>query len=263
MVNGKEIYKLLAGKDNNKDQSYFLCQLSQNQLKRALFPIGEMQKAEVREIAKKLKLASADKKDSQGICFVGKVDLPVFLQQKLASKKGDIIEIPIEFYTNQNENSPIINMDDLKSVSSPIKYSRNNGFKVGEHNGAHFFTVGQRKGINVGGKPLPLFVIATDITENILYVGQGQEHPGLFRKALFIQLEEIHYIRPDLAFKPGDIIEFSIRHRYRQPLQKARLHMMEDGLYIVFEELQRGITPGQFAAWYQNDELIGSGPIFE
>jgi tRNA-specific 2-thiouridylase len=259
----KEIYRLLAGKDNNKDQSYFLCQLSQEQLKRAMFPIGDMQKSEVREIAKKLKLASADKKDSQGICFVGKVDLPVFLQQKLSAKKGDIIEIPEEYYKKGNEYPLHFDNEALKSISSPFRYSKNDGFKVGEHNGAHFFTVGQRKGINVGGKPLPLFVIATDIDENILYVGQGQEHPGLYRKALFIKNEEIHHVRPDLALNPGEEIELDIRHRYRQPLQKAKLYMKEEGLYIVFEKEQRGITPGQFAAWYQNDELIGSGPIYK
>jgi tRNA-uridine 2-sulfurtransferase len=261
--NGTEIYRLLAGKDKNKDQSYFLCQLSQDQLKKAVFPIGDLQKPEVREIAKKLNLASADKKDSQGICFVGKVDLPVFLQQKLASKKGDIIEIPEDFYNSHNELNINSENIDLKQISRPYNYTVNDGFKAGEHNGAHFFTVGQRKGINVGGKPLPLFVIATDTINNILFVGQGQDHQGLLRKGLFIRREEIHYIRKDLALKPGEKKEFLVRHRYRQPLQKAIVYMQEEGLYIVFENNQRGITPGQFAAWYLDDELIGSGPIFE
>jgi tRNA-uridine 2-sulfurtransferase len=260
--NGKIFYQLLAGKDKNKDQSYFLCQLSQNQLEKAMFPIGEMQKSEVREIAKKLKLPSADKKDSQGICFVGKVDLPVFLQQKLSAKKGDIIEIPQEFYSSK-KTYEFAEKADLRLISSPFKYAKNDGFKVGEHNGAHFFTVGQRKGINVGGKALPLFVIATDIIENIIYVGQGQEHPGLFRRGLFIKAEEIHHVRPDLALNPEESKELSIRHRYRQPLQEAILYMKEEGLYIVFENEQRGITPGQFAAWYLGEELLGSGPIFE
>jgi tRNA-specific 2-thiouridylase len=261
--NDKEIYRLLAGADKGKDQSYFLCQLSQEQLKMAVFPIGDMQKSEVRVIAKKQKLASADKKDSQGICFVGKVDLPVFLQQKLSSKKGKIIEIAEEFYAKTDELLKNSDKIDLKNISNPFKYSSKDGVVVGEHNGAHFFTIGQRKGINVGGKPLPLFVIGTDIVENILYVGQGQEHPGLFRKGLFIRKDEIHYVRPDMALKPGEKQEIMVRHRYRQPLQKATLFMETEGMYIVFESAQRGITPGQFASWYLDDELLGSGPIFE
>lgn len=255
--NGKEIYKLLAGSDNNKDQSYFLCQLSQNQLKRALFPIGDIEKPEVRAIAKELKLASADKKDSQGICFVGKVDLPVFLQQKLAPMKGDVIEIDMNFFDNIQSNSHLT----LSELAEPFHFSRKDGKKVGEHNGAHYYTIGQRKGLNIGGKPLPLFVIATDIEENIIYVGQGKDHPGLYRNGLFIDKDEIHYIREDLKMQVGEEKEFLVRHRYRQPLQKATLHMETEGLYIAFEEPQRGITPGQFAAWYFNDELIGSGVI--
>jgi tRNA-uridine 2-sulfurtransferase len=253
----------LAGKDKNKDQSYFLCQLSQAQLQKAIFPIGELQKSEVREIAKKTKLASAEKKDSQGICFVGKVDLPVFLQQKLASKKGDIIEIPENYYKMISENIGNFGTDSLKAISSPFKYNKKDGIKTGEHNGAHFYTIGQRKGLNVGGKPFPLFVIATDTVENIIYVGQGQDHPGLFRKALFIDKNDIHYIREDLRLKPGERKSYLVRHRYRQPLQKAEIYMEENGMYIVFDHLQRGITPGQFAAWYSDEELIGSGTILE
>ncbi len=259
---GNEIYRLLAGKDNNKDQSYFLCQLSQEQLQKALFPIGDLQKSEVREIAKKLKLASADKKDSQGICFVGKVDLPVFLQQKLKSKKGNIIEILPDFYKNIQAIDKKDTKEYLKSLAEPFSYSPQDGFKVGEHNGAHFFTIGQRKGINVGGKPLPLFVIATNTKENIIYVGQGQDHPGLFRKGLFIPADELHYIRPDQKLYPGENKIYFVRHRYRQPLQKATLYMEQEGAYILFENKQRGITSGQFAAWYQDDEVIGSGPIY-
>lgn len=255
---GIQIHKLLAGTDPNKDQSYFLCQLSQKQLAKAMFPIGDIEKPEVRAIAKELKLASADKKDSQGICFVGKVDLPVFLQQKLEPKKGMVVEIERKFYDElKKENSTI------QELAQPYEYRKNNGKKVGEHNGAHFFTVGQRKGLNIGGKPLPLFVIGTDIEENVIYVGQGKDHPGLFRNGLFIKSDEIHYIRTDLKLQIGESKNFLVRHRYRQPLQKATLHMEEEGLYITFEQPQRGITPGQFAAWYDGDELVGSGVINE
>jgi len=260
---GKEIYRLLAGKDPNKDQSYFLCQLSQEQLKRAIFPIGDLLKQEVRAIAKELKLASADKKDSQGICFVGKVDLPVFLQQKLLPKKGDIIEIPEEYYQHLPPIDENESLESLRKIAEPFRYTSKDGKKVGEHNGAHYYTVGQRKGLNVGGKPLPLFVIATDIVENIIFVGQGQNHPGLFRKALFIKKDEIHYTRKDLFFAENEERNYMVRHRYRQPLQEAKTKMDKEGLYIIFKSAQRGITPGQFAAWYDNEELIGSGPIFE
>lgn len=252
----KTIHRLLAGADPNKDQSYFLCQLSQNQISNILFPIGNIEKPEVRKIAKKLKLASAEKKDSQGICFVGKVDLPVFLQQKLESKKGRIVEIDRSFYDNiETENCSI------EELAKPYEYTKHDGEKVGMHIGAHFFTIGQRKGLNVGGKPLPLFVIATNIDKNIIFVGQGKDHPGLYRKALFIKKEEIHYIRPDLEMQVGETRNYLVRHRYRQPLQKAKLIMKTEGLYIVFAEKQRGITAGQFAAWYSGDELIGSGVI--
>jgi len=260
---GKEVYKLLAGKDPNKDQSYFLCQLSQKQLKKALFPIGELLKPEVRAIAKELKLASADKKDSQGICFVGKVDLPVFLQQKLLPKKGDIIEIPEAYYQNLMEVPENNLNENFKKNAEPFRYSKTDGTKIGEHNGAHYYTVGQRKGLNIGGKPFPLFVIATDIIENIIYVGQGQDHPGLFRKALFVQQSEIHFLRTDLTMADGENRNYQVRHRYRQPLQEAIVKKEKEGLYILFKEAQRGITAGQFAAWYDEEELIGSGPIFE
>ena len=258
-VNNKKVYRLLAGKDDNKDQSYFLCQLNQKQLEKSLFPIGDLIKPKVREIANKLKLASAEKKDSQGICFVGKVDLPVFLQQQLKAKDGDIIEIPVDYYDkiediNKSENY-------LKEISKPYKYTEKDGSYTGKHNGAHFYTIGQRKGLNIGGKPLPSFVVATDIETNTIYTGQGTDHPGLFRKALFIKTDEIHYIREDMRMKAGEEKEFLLRHRYRQPLQKATLFMKEEGLYIVFENPQRSITAGQFAAWYLDDELIGSGVI--
>ena len=260
---GKEIYRLLAGTDPNKDQSYFLCQLSQEQLKDALFPIGDIIKPRVREIAHELDLASADKKDSQGICFVGKVDLPTFLQQKLAAKKGEIIEIPSGMVPNEMEelNNKTAFEEQLPLLCSDRKYTPEMGRIVAMHNGAHFFTVGQRKGLDVGGTPEPLFVIQTDVEKNIIYVGQGKEHPGLYRKGLFIDKNEIHWLRSDLELAAGQSDEYLVRIRYRQQLQKARMYMTSAGLYIVFDQLQRGITSGQFAAWYLKDELLGSGVI--
>ncbi|MCD7963576.1 MAG: tRNA 2-thiouridine(34) synthase MnmA [Rikenellaceae bacterium] len=254
-IGGKEIYRLLAGKDPNKDQSYFLCQLSQEQLSKALFPIGEIMKPEVRRIAAEQGLATAERKDSQGICFVGKVDLPVFLQQKLKAKEGNIVEIPAEWdgYDKRSE--------DIKDLSDSFGYEPGYGKIVGTHNGAHFYTIGQRKGLGVGGKAEPLFVIATDTDSNTVYVGQGQDHPGLYRKALFVKKEEIHWIREDIRMQPGYKRRLDFRIRYRQPLQKGTLNMEEEGIYIVFDQNQRGITAGQFAAWYDGDELIGSGVI--
>jgi tRNA-specific 2-thiouridylase len=255
-VDGQKVYRLLAGVDGNKDQSYFLCQLSQQQLSKAIFPVGGLLKPEVRRIAAEYQLPNAERKDSQGICFVGKVDLPVFLQQKLAAKQGDIIEIMPNFYDKFGTH------DDYKSQAEPFVYKPCDGKKAGTHNGAHFFTIGQRRGLNVGGHAEPLFVVATDVQTNTLYVGEGQNHPGLFRKALFIQAGEIHWVRPDLALRLGDERRFSVRIRYRQPLQNAVLVMQTEGLYLVFDEPQRGITAGQFAAWYTGDELVGSGVIF-
>jgi tRNA-specific 2-thiouridylase len=263
-VNNTLIYRLLAGKDNNKDQSYFLCQVSQQQLAYALFPIGDLTKPEVRKIADNLKLATAQRKDSQGICFVGKVHLPTFLQQKLKAKKGDIIEIKNRsVYAEIPDGFPDVKVQEewLIEMTEPLKYEPANGKIVGTHNGAHFFTIGQRKGLNVGGYKEPLFVIATDVEKNILYVGEGQSHPGLFRKGLFVRKDEIHWIRTDLAIKTGEIRDYMVRIRYRQPLQKAKLFSREDGIYIIFNRLQRGVTPGQFAAWYEGDEVIGSGVI--
>lgn len=256
-IDNQPVYRLLAGVDTNKDQSYFLCQLNQSQLARALFPIGHLNKPEVRKIAAELGLATAERKDSQGICFVGKVDLPVFLQQKLKAKKGKIVEIPSEFYGKQTRQ----NINDLISLSKPLTYRHTDGKVVGEHQGAHFYTIGQRKGLNVGGKAEPLFVIATDIENNIVYVGMGQSHPGLYRMGLYMNSREVHWVRPDLKTKPGETLSVLARIRYRQPLQKATLHHTDNGYYLIFETPQRGITAGQFAAWYVEDELIGSGVI--
>jgi tRNA-specific 2-thiouridylase len=257
-TDNRTTFRLLAGIDPNKDQSYFLCQLSQEQLSKAIFPIGHLTKPEVRRIAAEQNLPNADRKDSQGICFVGKVDLPVFLQQKLAAKKGDTVEIMPEFYKKYRVH---VSDDDYKSLSKPYKYSPDDGKKIGSHDGAHFFTTGQRRGINIGGHVEPLFVIGADIVTNTLYVGEGRNHPGLYRKALFIDANEIHWIRPSLALHEGESVNYNVRIRYRQPLQKAKLVMSSEGLYIVFDEPQKSITPGQFAAWYSDYELIGSGTI--
>ncbi len=255
-TNGKTIYRILAGADGNKDQSYFLCQLSQEQLSKAMFPIGDLIKPEVRRIAKEADLPSAEKKDSQGICFVGKVDLPIFLQQKLKAKEGRVVEIFTDFYDN------VESKDDVVSLSTPLKYLESDGKVIGTHQGAQFYTIGQRKGLNIGGHKEPLFIIANDIEKNIIYVGEGQNHPGLYRKALHILNNEIHWIRPDLKMKTGEQRDYLIRIRYRQPLQQGKLIYKEEGLYILFDEPQRGITPGQFAAWYNPDgEMIGSGVI--
>ena len=257
-------HRLLAGSDGNKDQSYFLCQLSQEQLSRALFPVGNMLKPEVRAIATERHLATAKRKDSQGICFVGKVDLPVFLQQKLAAKKGRIIEIAADWegYRTAENDAALVESLDLETLATPYTYQPSDGRKVGTHSGAHFYTIGQRHGLGVGGTALPLFVIATDVERNIVYVGQGHEHPGLLRRALRITPEEIHWVREDLEQAVGEEPRrYMARIRYRQPLQGATLHRRDEGAYLLFDEPQRGITAGQFAAWYDGEELVGSGVI--
>ena len=254
---GRTIYRLLGGKDPNKDQSYFLCQLAQAQLSRSLFPIGELLKPEVRAIAKKIDLVTADKKDSQGLCFVGKVHLPDFLQQRLETKKGKVIEIPSDSPAFKNG----FGKSDLQSISEPYHFEPSLGREVGEHNGAHYYTIGQRKGLNLGGHARPLFVIGTDTEKNIIYTGMGEDHPGLRRKGLFIPLADVHWIREDQRLSPGESRSYLARIRYRQKLEECTLHMKEDGLYLIFEKPQKSITPGQFAAWYDHDELVGSGVI--
>ena len=291
---GKPVYRLLAGTDGNKDQSYFLCQLSQEQLSQALFPIGDLIKPEVRRLAKEADLPSADKKDSQGICFVGKVDLPTFLQQQLKSVEGDIVEVydayyasnaQYAFYQEMEGKSPDeLSDEDLLRLSTPIDYSdirfetetyrsgrkhikktryKANPFGkiVGRHDGAQFYTIGQRKGLGVGGHQDSLFILATDIPANIIYVGEGQQHKGLSRRCLRIAPEEVHWVRPDLALPVGGTRRVLARIRYRQPLQAATLICRSNGMYLLFDEPQRGITPGQFAAWYEGEELTGSGVI--
>lgn len=323
--NDKPVYRIFAGADHNKDQSYFLCQLTQEQLSKAIFPIGNIVKPDVRRLAREADLPSADKKDSQGICFVGKVDLPTFLQQKLKPSSGDIIEVYETYYTDNEQYNYIkktlssllpegiepemitsyiseekysdalpghaydvsaissLSDNELLKLSKPVKYDiafetetyrsgkhhiKKTRYKenpygriIGKHNGAQFYTIGQRKGLNIGGHDDSLFVIATDIAKNIIYVGEGHTHKGLSRSCLRIAPEEIHWIRMDLAMKAGDIRRYKVRIRYRQPLQNASLIMRDNGLYILFDTPQRGITPGQFAVWYDNEEMLGSGVI--
>jgi len=264
VIVNKTIYRLLAGKDSNKDQSYFLCQVNQEQLSTALFPIGDLTKPEVRVIAQNLGLATAQRKDSQGICFVGKVHLPTFLQQKLKAKKGNIVEITdFNFYKTLPDGLPGNDSPEsvINGMTEPFNYEPESGIQIGMHSGAHFFTIGQRKGMNVGGHKEALFVIGTDVIKNVVYVGEGQNHPGLNRKGLFIKNDEIHWISPDLKMEVNESRDYMVRIRYRQPLQSARLFCREKGIYVIFDTSQRGIAPGQFAAWYQNDELIGSGVI--
>ncbi|MFA9190051.1 tRNA 2-thiouridine(34) synthase MnmA [Flavobacterium sp. FZUC8N2.13] len=261
-VNGKPVYQLLSGVDNNKDQSYFLCQLSQEQLSKSLFPIGELTKPQVREIAAEMELVTAEKKDSQGLCFIGKVRLPEFLQQKLQPKPGIIVQID-KSNSVYNIGIPkgLSTEETLSLTASPIQYTPEMGKTVGKHQGAHYFTIGQRKGLNVGGTAEGLFVIVTDVDSNTIYTGMGSHHPGLFRKALFVEKSEVHWIRKDLALANGETMKVMARIRYRQPLQEATLHQFESGMYVSFEEPQSAITEGQFVAWHLNDELVGSGVI--
>ena len=304
-ANGVPTYRILAGSDPNKDQSYFLCQLSQEQLSKALFPIGHLLKPEVRKIAAAAELPSADKKDSQGICFVGKIDLPTFLQQKIQSHTGEVVEIFTSYYENcqtyrereslyatikgekpNNEKIQELNNDELAILAAPLEYDKEAivwhkpsrrqrraekagslapapifAKTIGEHQGVQFYTIGQRKGLNIGGHKESIFIIATDPESNTIYVGEGDKHPGLLRPALRIANDEIHWIRRDLEMKDGEIRKYKVRIRYRQPLQDAVLVKRENELYIIFEQEQRGITPGQFAVWYDEDEMLGSGPI--
>lgn len=256
IVDGREVYRLVAGADKNKDQSYFLCQLTQEQLRYALFPIGHMLKPEVRAIAAEQKLATAKRKDSQGICFVGKVDLPVFLQQQLAARQGNVHEILPSWRGYGVERG-----DDLATQSEPFRYTVRDGKKIGTHNGAHFYTIGQRKGLGIGGRKESLFVLATDVKENVIYVGEGDSHPGLYRSVLRIKPEEVHWVDPTQRMTEGERRRYDVRIRYRQALQGAELVAQGDGMYLLFDEPQRGVAAGQFAAWYDGEVLVGSGVI--
>jgi tRNA-uridine 2-sulfurtransferase len=262
IINGKPVYKLLAGKDNNKDQSYFLCQLSQEQLAKALFPIGELTKPEVREIAKKADLITAEKKDSQGLCFIGKVRLPEFLQQKLQPKDGEIVTIPADFYQYTKSMPNFENKEaELNYLATKYSYQKEDGKVVGKHNGAHYFTKGQRKGLNVGGTKEALYVIDTNVDTNIIFTGEGKNHAGLYKNVLFVSNEEIHWIREDLILEEGETLQVEARIRYRQSLEKATLYKVATGMYVAFESKQSAIQEGQFVAWYKHEELLGSGVI--
>ena len=260
--NNKKIYRLLSGDDHLKDQSYFLCQLTQKQLSKVIFPIGKLTKKEVREIAKKNDLITAEKKDSQGLCFVGKVKLPDFLKQKLTPKKGKVIKVDNNFITSNKEESDFeSNKSYLESLCTPQIFSETDGNYIGDHNGAFFYTVGQRKGLDIGGFKDPLFVIMKDIDKNILYVGMGSDHPALFKKALFISKKDIHWVRDDLTLEPNETMEVYFRVRYRQPLERGKIFMYNSGLFILFDRPISSIASGQFASWYIENELIGSGVI--
>ncbi len=260
--NGKEIFHLLAGKDNNKDQSYFLCQLNQEQLSKSLFPIGELTKPEVREIAREMGLVTADKKDSQGLCFIGKVSLPTFLQQQLKPKEGEIFEIFSDFEGFHTEKPHFSSkLEELQFHSKKIKYQRSDGKVIGKHQGAHYFTIGQSKGLGIGGHKESCFIISRDMETNTIFVGEGKNFPGLFQTALKIDTPEIHWVREDLRLLNGESMKVKARIRYRQALEDATLYQFEDGLYIEFENPQSAVAEGQFAAWYLEDELIGSGVI--
>ena len=260
--NGTEVYQLLSGRDPNKDQSYFLCQLSQEQLAKTLFPIGELLKSEVRKIAADQGLITAEKRDSQGLCFIGKVRLPEFLQQQLAAKEGVIVEVPSQFSGYEKQTPSFTSeVEKLQFLSEKYSYRLTDGKVVGKHQGAHFYTKGQRKGLAVGGTKEPLFVIDTDVNDNIIFTGQGKEHPGLYRRGLFVKEEEIHWVRTDLKILVDGHMDVMARIRYRQPLEKATIYKTVSGLYVIFENPQSAITEGQFVAWYQDDELLGSGVI--
>ncbi|MFA5713119.1 MAG: tRNA 2-thiouridine(34) synthase MnmA [Bacteroidales bacterium] len=253
VIEGKRIYKILAGLDSSKDQSYFLCQLTQEQLQNSLFPIGGLLKREVREIAERLDLPTAHRKDSQGLCFVGKIDLPLFLQQRLEAKEGDVIEIPSSYYQNIDR--------ECNPFGKGYRYKREDGSLIGRHNGAHFYTIGQRRGLNIGGHTNPLFVIGVDISENILFVGEGEDHPGLYRELISIEKETLHWIRPGLELSSSQSFRVKARVRYRQELQEATLVNDSGNYSLLFDKAQRGVTPGQFAACYIEEELICSGVI--
>jgi tRNA-specific 2-thiouridylase len=260
--NNKKIFRLLSGDDHLKDQSYFLCQLTQKQLSKVIFPIGKLTKKEVREIAKKNDLITAEKKDSQGLCFVGKVKLPDFLKQKLTPKKGKVIKVDNNFIFHDKEESDFeSNKSYLEFLCSPKKFSETDGQFIGYHNGAFFYTVGQRKGLDIGGFKDPLYVLTKDIDKNILYVGMGSDHPALFKKALFISKKDIHWVRNDLTIQTNQSMEVYFRVRYRQPLEKGKIFMYSNGLFILFDRPISSIASGQFASWYIENELIGSGVI--
>ena len=258
----KKIYKLIEGKDKTKDQSYFLCQLNQIQLSKVLFPIGDLKKTDVRKIAKENGLITANKKDSQGLCFVGKIKLPEFLQQKLKIKRGKIIKVAPDEKIFKKVLKNVKDENYIKKSVQKYKYSESSGEMIGYHDGAHFFTIGQRKGLQIGGFKKPLFVIEKDVKKNIIYVGEGENHPGLYRQGLLIKSNDINWLRPDLKISLNSSEKILARIRYRQTLKPAQIFIRKEGLYLVFNKKQKSISSGQFAAWYKEKELIGSGIIY-
>ena len=254
-------YSLLAGIDKTKDQSYFLCQITQNQLSKALFPIGHLEKQEVRKIAMELNLVTAEKKDSQGLCFVGKISLPLFLQQQLKAKTGEIIEIPQELPQYELYNNLNATAKNISELAAPFIYTKDMGTVVGQHQGAYYYTIGQRKGLQIGGKPLPSFIIGVDTINNLIYTGQSELHNGLNKYALKIEINSINWLNNNVLFNKNNELSCRVRIRYRQPLQDAILLRVNGDVFILFSKKQKGVTPGQFAAWYQGDELVGSGVI--
>lgn len=259
--NDEGIFSLKAAVDKNKDQSYFLCQITQDQLKQVLFPIGHLKKDEVRKIAEQNKLITASKKDSQGLCFVGKISLPIFLQQKLKPKTGKIVEIEEDHIEIMNYRENLKSNKSLELLTKPFQFNEKDGNQVGEHNGAHYYTIGQRKGLNIGGRPHPSFVISIDIINNLVFTCQKENHKGLYRKVLKIKKDSVNWITGETDLMTGENGNFDFRIRYRQPLQKGTLIKENNNIFIVFLEFQKGIAPGQFAAWYRNNELVGSGVI--
>ena len=261
LVNEDGTVGLLKGIDNTKDQSYFLCQLNQYQLSKALFPIGDLEKSKVREIASEQGLITAEKKDSQGLCFVGKISLPTFLQQKLETKKGKVIEIPNDHPTLLAYHSIDPSFENIEKLVEPFQFKESEGIQVAEHQGAHFYTIGQRKGLQIGGRPEPSFVIQIDVDNNLVFSGQTEEHRALNRRALFIKTEDFHFVTPNFSIELNTPKEVLLKIRYRQALTKGKLIQKESGFYVLFDELMKGITPGQFAAFYIEDELVASGVI--
>ena len=263
MVDGVEEYRLMSGLDKNKDQSYFLCQLNQFQLSKALFPIGDLEKSEVRRLAAEGGLATATKKDSQGLCFIGHVSLPDFLQQQLKVKEGDVVEIDANGIAAKREFDRMKNMVGLEDYHQwHSKFSSSDGRVVGKHQGAHFYTRGQRRGLQIGGKPLPLFVLQTDVTNNVIFVGQGEDHPGLLSMGLFVLENESCWVRPSMRSKVLNSSELLCKYRYRQTSVSCVLQVHELGYQVVFQAPQKSITSGQFVAIYLEDEIVFSGAIF-
>jgi tRNA-specific 2-thiouridylase len=261
-VGGVTEYRLMSGRDANKDQSYFLCQLNQFQLSKALFPIGDLEKSEVRKLAEAGGLVTAKKKDSQGLCFIGHVSLPDFLQQQLHVKEGDVIEIVRDADVVLAHKERVLRGDGIDNPSVwHARFSRTDGQVIAQHNGAHFYTRGQRRGLQIGGKPLPLFVLQTDVVENVIYVGQGDDHWGLISSGLFVRGEEAHWVRPSMRESVLESYELQCRFRYRQALVGCKLLEVAEGYQVVFSAPDKAVTAGQFVAIYWNDEIVFSGAI--